>query len=504
MVKKSNITSFNGFSLVEMLIVILILSIVAAASVPFVQPKKAKKNYIKSPHGIFECYYQNGTLYQYEANNKTNKNGKETIAGDACRITLPPANYYKMQLIGAGGNGSKNPVEYEIITNDDYSTGSVSIKYLSSLPNWVKENWPGIKLNVTMTSPLGDSGKRICTTNLNITKENQDICEGFLGMGWATGFMPPECRLEIKRSGGPSGYGSTYTIKDLAISPNDKINYSGSYSYNNIYFKHNDNTYVLNASGNGGDASDENDGTRGENSTWSSNCEGASINSEYTEIAECFVDLGDNDYRIGSPGTITVDPEIISYSKSDSYITLELGKNGTDAVPIDFAFPNLGGKTLTIKPAKTNSDETTVEIKDYTLAKAQSGTNGSGLEYSKQRYDDIESFDETTSPIGYNPYNLGKITTSDLFNDINDTNLESMIKKHNLRPGVAGVGSYPYISTISYTKQMTINSSPIPEDITVELDTSIKCNDGSEPIEGPGGTYCEGVNGKSGAVRVVW
>lgn len=495
-IKENNLLRLSllqGFSLAEMLVVMLILMIVVVASVPFVAPKKLKNKFIVSPHGIFECYYEGGNLYQYEMNNKTNKNGTTKQVQDACSVNIPNANFYTLQLVGAGGAGYKDKVCNYV--RYDTNSGTTSIRNLSSLPSWVKNNWPGINLKVKMESPLGAGGKSWCDVDLKYNSQ----CNDYVGM--ANSRWPDHCKISIKKRGGDSGSGSFYE-KTFPILPSDSIDYSATTSVTS--FTHNGKTYALYPSGDGKNATKDKDGENGYDSYWSSSCAGvAKIKNDYINYGlECDSDFADESQSNESQaGSIDINPSEISYSQSNAYIMCELGENGKNAEVVNLTYPNLGNKTLTVIPAKTSSNETIVKIGNNVLASAKSGEDGSSSYAYTQKVENIESYNSNTSPLDYEPVNYKKIEKKLLLDNISDANLKSKIKDLNIYPGIAGVGSYPYIKTVNYNKKIVINNKNSSTPITINLDDSIKCYGGSDPKPQ---NYCSGVNGNSGAVRIVW
>ena len=69
--------------MIEILIVLLIMSVIAGAIVPLLNPSKVKKqnDSIISNHGVAECFYNNdGELYLWTIDNKDNKN---------CQLIIP-------------------------------------------------------------------------------------------------------------------------------------------------------------------------------------------------------------------------------------------------------------------------------------------------------------------------------------------------------------------------------------------------------------------------------
>lgn len=95
---------FDGFTLIEVLIALLIMAVLAAVSAPIIT-RKMKKPITKTPHGRYECsasgtkYLQ--TLYVEDAL-------VESKVVDSCQFSPINKNaaYYIVQAIGGGGGGS--------------------------------------------------------------------------------------------------------------------------------------------------------------------------------------------------------------------------------------------------------------------------------------------------------------------------------------------------------------------------------------------------------------
>ena len=114
----------GGFSLAEMLLVLMILSFLTIAMAPFVV-KKVNKKTARAPHGRYECYIDEttGKTMQYLANENGAVTGPVEVA--ACTFSTPKkASFFIVQAIGAGAGGTFVPVAPTIETAED--TGKVS------------------------------------------------------------------------------------------------------------------------------------------------------------------------------------------------------------------------------------------------------------------------------------------------------------------------------------------------------------------------------------------
>lgn len=91
-----------GFSLIEMMLLLLILSLMTAASVPILS-RKHKVAPVKAFHGRYACFWNGNHLWQQQYS------GENIIQNEAvsqCRFEPPKkANYFYIQIIGGGGGG---------------------------------------------------------------------------------------------------------------------------------------------------------------------------------------------------------------------------------------------------------------------------------------------------------------------------------------------------------------------------------------------------------------
>ena len=103
---------FGGFSLVEMMLLLLIVSLMIASSVAVIS-----KRHVKVPrlamHGAFMCYYKdnNGTKQLWEERYVGSGLNKKIVdqaasGGDHCLFTPPDkVSYLHIQATGGGGGG---------------------------------------------------------------------------------------------------------------------------------------------------------------------------------------------------------------------------------------------------------------------------------------------------------------------------------------------------------------------------------------------------------------
>ena len=74
----------NGFSLAEMMISMLIISLFFVAATKLITHKKPQEE-LKQPHGFFECYYSGGRLYTHTMQGQTETSA---VAAPNCNVDL--------------------------------------------------------------------------------------------------------------------------------------------------------------------------------------------------------------------------------------------------------------------------------------------------------------------------------------------------------------------------------------------------------------------------------
>ena len=104
----------SGFTLAEVLISLAILTIFFAASAR-IFTQRPKQIIAHNPHGFYECYYNNSSLYSYYEYGEFPQ-APTPQTGDYCEF-IPPTNagFYNITLIGLVG--SKLKIHHELINN---------------------------------------------------------------------------------------------------------------------------------------------------------------------------------------------------------------------------------------------------------------------------------------------------------------------------------------------------------------------------------------------------
>lgn len=152
----------RGFSLAEMLVVLLVISVIAAAAVPLAH-KRFKVNKAKAVHGKYICYrgpsdelheleYQNNAIIRADA-----------IVGSCTFTPSAKASYFIVQAIGGGGGGAYAGTIPARDTSP-VSSGSISIPtngnitLPSDAPSWLQSDFDAAAITVTGTVYGGGGG----------------------------------------------------------------------------------------------------------------------------------------------------------------------------------------------------------------------------------------------------------------------------------------------------------------------------------------------------------
>ena len=172
----------EGFSLAEMLIVLLIISFLVLAMPPIVH-KKVQKRITRGEHGRYECWvapqtmtvngvtYNEGTTYEYYATEKSgpcsNCGAKETPngyvpTGGHCTFKpkemAPNAAYFSFNVIGGGAGGSYAPYDAsDKMYKDTEAVVSANVRLGKYVCTEGKPNIDGTCSNASWMYPGGEN-----------------------------------------------------------------------------------------------------------------------------------------------------------------------------------------------------------------------------------------------------------------------------------------------------------------------------------------------------------
>lgn len=150
----------KGFTLAEMLVVLLIVSLVAIASVPLAH-KRFKVHKPKTVHGKYECYYDGDTLKESQWENGVKVRDNVTVA--TCNFTPnPKATYFIVQAIGGGGGGAYSGGDTMVRSESTYSDtidfptdGNISVP---ATPDWLTTEFNNAGFQLAATTYGGGGG----------------------------------------------------------------------------------------------------------------------------------------------------------------------------------------------------------------------------------------------------------------------------------------------------------------------------------------------------------
>lgn len=146
----------GGFTLAEILITLVIIGFVGALGIPMLGQTKLKKPVeIKAAHGTIECFWRSGHLYQWEADNRNNKNGILKEVNDACYFSAPTANFFVVQAVGAGAGGYELHEEVEDFTEGGFYN---PYPYTKTYHGFDLINSDGSKISIIHSLTTSDPG----------------------------------------------------------------------------------------------------------------------------------------------------------------------------------------------------------------------------------------------------------------------------------------------------------------------------------------------------------
>ena len=147
--EKDKRCKFHGFSMAEMLVVLLIMSFIAIG-VPLIHFKKAELKTKRSIHGRYECYYNGGALTQYSVNEDGVEQGPDAVT--ECRFAPPKsAIFFMVHAVGGGGGASSATSSTTGGNNTD--GGEYLASQVNTFPQWAKDAQAAGYLKEPMEAP---------------------------------------------------------------------------------------------------------------------------------------------------------------------------------------------------------------------------------------------------------------------------------------------------------------------------------------------------------------
>ena len=525
----------KGFTLSEMIIVMVVLGFVAMATVPMLGNKKImnpKKT--TAPHGRYECFYDNnGHLQGYYIDNTENKKGNTSSYDSTgyCEFEPPSANFFIVTAIGAGGNGyvSGPAPSYSLSGYNEHGYVAIGEEFAESLakaPSWVSKFWdeqwlsPDVETipKYKIDSPIGSGGRGKCLLNKNTNDPSCDKC-----FAMNKNLCTENCIKAVKGKCGDSGRGVSVTTN---VKLKSKYNLDFLENQNIAGIDFGSSRFVIASSESGkppevvgsnivkqninGKDLDCNDITPfGENFTCvpTTKNKGAKngCTPQYTDEA------GANP----TMGKVTVLSPSISYSYNTPGVKAKVAYSGTPGQVVSEMRTSLPRK-IKIMPAKDSTVRNTYvknKADNSILLQASSGSNASmqtkifpcgssGCYPFPGNY--LKDFGETI-PTGYSELSSAAFTSA------LDEMLDGLWK-----PGQGGAGSFPIITQGGATDQTgkRIINGVIVEEYEMEVDSQSELSwmnpctgrSKSESKErlSENGKYCMGTRGYPGAVVITW
>ena len=513
----------TGFTIAELLISLLIVSIVGTAMVPIVWPKKMKVPSLRTVHGVYECYWgDDGSLHYFTQNNTNLKDGQEgAIAGDSCSFTPPKASFFEVYVVGAGGNGggNQNNVYYNLRKGRPYTgtipTASGFYSAVSHLPDAIRNlmDSNSLEARYVIKSAGGGPGGRGCDgTRCNWDNIARACSRSWWYYDWYYcngGNMIPgdiiEANCETAHYNDGKGGAGIEATASIVLKSNAMV----QPGYGSLYVNSNGRVIdIVTTTGQGGTSAvccrpdselpcQSKDGDDGE--------DGRCVKTVGATSCKQGSNKKDGSYVIGSPFTYTIETADIDYV---------FGQHGQAGSVVSKIFSQFKTPTLRLAPARTNNNGTSfsqlfaVDTNGTArlLLQAKSGANGDLMArtYTGIGSDAADAFRwEDRLLVLSIPDIQGNISGNDAFN------LRTGMS--NLNPGMPGSGAYSMVHNRNFDTSTSISDGVH----TYSTDTSISITGRNtcypEAIDTPNVSYnsrqqpfCRAGQGKGGAVIISW
>lgn len=538
----------GGFTLAEILITLVIIGFVGALGIPMLGQTKLKKPVeIKAAHGTIECFYKNGNLYQYTANNGEKKNGELKQVTDACYFSAPTANFFVAQAIGAGGAGAVgigynvNKPWYKDATVNISGNIPVNDNFLLSItnedvPDWVRNEWNKQWLDSSkyveyeLNSPLGASGNGACyPMRIDVVENSYNDCS--MECVVDINKCPEYCLNRYEADGGDSGKGAKYKVRTKIYFDPDGLQDYISYTTNvdETTLKVGSKYVTLKPSGDGanGKVIPDNtipipvNGVNGENFQVSAS------NNKYFEMSGMELKeytLLDNAQKGGSgcnisnkerqPGSIKSTTGDIPYYTESLAIKAYFGLAGEPGENVTKVLEKLPkGTDFKLIPAKTTSESSKLYVKNNETGNWDLFMNAASGSDSYARTETIAvEKEDLPFPRKYFPYSFRgsypEITIA------TGAGYRSYINAAHINPGKAGSGAHPIVTKVDGTAVHRINNvitgNETLQPVTADDVNLRECFDGSitdcsKTTEGHCPEACGGEEeGSPGAIIIAW
>ena len=535
-----------GFTIAELLISLFVVALIATAMVPIVGPKKIKSPNQKFSHGAYECYYDSeGNLKSFLVTD-ANKNGEhpEVAEGaDVCEFRPPMANFYVVDIYGAGGDGagSKQDTYYEFVS---HVAGNEEIEGMDNFaidmqkaPAVIRDNFGTQKVGYFLRQTKGKDG-----VTLNYET----------GEGNGTSNYVEQHNESMNLQGGSGGAGAV-CIAQIGLDVNSTVKTSATpqaaltvKTGNNTVFRGH-----ITIAGNGGNAVYSGGTyTSGTNSTTDAKCVAevgkyniatcdTATGKEYTEKKDTCYNFRNEDHTSVEAGN----KFIYTYPRMD--LVLWYGTKGEQGGITHDVYPDFNNKTLRLKPAKRAvDDEGNVTYSELyvidangvekKLQQAKSGAKGELIQGDANPELGIFKLPinarvDTTNKkitIGKFPDQLQDWVLSRVKNNLSFSALNTKSSMGNQNIGVPGSGAYPLVINKEATMSFNLYSigfkrsysdvtsenllKRISDKYRINPDETAECIEAIDKTtmeyngKNPAQPYCPATQGHGGGIRISW
>lgn len=516
----------RAFTLAEMAIVMVVLSVLALACVGFVKNKKIKKpRKMAEYHGVVECYYgDDGVLRRWTIDNRNNKKGKEQIIknGNYCEAKIPSAHFYNVIVVGAGGDGGRYNTSYVPSVSSQYvespsESGSISTTDVSQatwdgLPSWLNPDiWEAHSpsLSYSIIGARGKGGAPYTKPHVEINKPGCNICNGI-----ADSNCPDDCiKHEILCTGGQPGKAAQLTSSAMKLAWGQAFKCTNTGISGGL-------SVELPCSEDGTSAY----ATQSQSSEYpcANGSNGRNVDLSSINVPNGFT-LSHANTAASSIGGCSAGLSSISYiTKRIEYTVSGATASGTSGTVKNKMYEKIPGSTLKLTPAFDKTQKSKAEYLEETetssgykpLLEANSGPDGGVVpNFSFVLNNDAKSpgLPASVYPSKFEP------NMEDISNIAFNHDLKSKIAELLYKPGQSGEGMYPmvyktgnpiplqgYLYTNTGLKKVADSESSANS--SSEADYYCLFGDSSNPgySTSSGKVYCKAQKGKPGAVIVVW
>lgn len=511
-------SSKKGFSLAEMLLVLVILSFLIVSLAPIAYNKLPKKT-DRIPHGRFECYYENDQLMQYSADEIYGPTTPQVVS--KCEFNPPvKASFFIMQAIGGGAGGT-------YITENPNTTTPVFESGVINAP--LTGQYDSLTHTYTLS---GTYSQENCTiADAGETADGNGSCPTWLKSIWDT--YPPSVTIDICAPGGTNGTGKTITYEDGSTkSASGGSGAPGSCTRITTRTLM-DKTFSISNSLKQGSGSinvttpDVNCTLGGGGNGTSAHISGSSLVSGTngtTQPSTCSPITGSN----SGDGSYTKLPDV-TYKRQGTKAATRYGYMGRSGEYVSMFFPGLteslditigkGGEpglSLT-NPAGQNGGDTLIKLKNASSTEAIRAKGGQGQAVGGSYYFWLRGGEPVSTGAADADARFAVASGFSTFIELdNISQMPSKIAEQSELTGMGGDGAYSIVRNTDSTEQIYIDGTYVKDEVynSVNKNQTYTCltkngatltDDDGNPITLTGtANVCPAQKGRNGAVVIVW